>query len=250
MSLSSLVPAFFLIAGSSVVAVNAASLEQVRDVRLVGALGQAAGTYTTTFDRQNGADTRVVDDVSLKHRAGIIGVGSFGSIAGTGSPLLGISLTQHQIETDTARQLQVGAPRTVGNANATVFGLHVGWAIQVTGGLHVEAMVHAGYGGFTGGETITTVNVETLEVSTDEWRSSHNGWYAEVGLTGTMAYTFASSGIQLFVQGAYFKGEGENSINRKETPGSNGVNFLIDSVVVSEYEIDNAIISAGLGFRF
>ena len=218
----------------------------VRDMRLIGALAQSAGTYTTELRFDSGASGGAVEtDAVLRHRAGILGLGSWGSIDGIGAPLIGVSITQHQIETDTTRVLFAGQPASKGEGNATLFGLHVGWGMKLLGRLHAEATAHVAYGGFTGEESITTTDGTTF--STERWHSSSNGWMSEVGLTGTLVYTFATR-LQLFVVGSYLKGQGENTI-RERREGTD-IFTLTNASLDAEYEMNQVIFSAGLGFRF
>lgn len=228
---------------------SAADGPTVGDMRLHGAVGQSAGTYTITTVVDGFPTETKRSDAVLKQRFGILGIGSIGSIDGFGAPLIGVSLSQHQVRTEDQRRVHndpalIQVP-SEGLATATVFGLHLGWGIQLIGRLHGEVSVHGGYGGFTGEETITAGG------DTERWHSSRNGWYREVGFTGTLAYTFAT-GIQLFAQGTYISGEGENSISEKRSTSgtTTTVTTLVGGHVEGAYDIDETIISGGLGYRF
>lgn len=251
-SMNSLRTSALLLSATVSVALGSAALSAaestgpvVRDVRLLGALGQSAGTYTTELKFDSGAsDGKVETDVSLHNRATLLVLASLGSIDGIGAPLIGFSVTQHQIETDTSRSLFFGQPSSQGVGTATLFGLHVGWGTKLLGRLHAEATAHVAYGGFTGEESITTTDGTTF--TTARWHSSTNGYMSEVGLTGTLVYTFATN-IQLFAAGSYLKGTGKNSIREKREGTT--VYTLSNARVDAEYEMNNVIISAGLGFR-
>lgn len=244
-----LAPSLLIVALAAGLTAVESSGPQVGDMRIYGATGQSVGTYTITTVVEGFPTETKRSDAVLRQRVGILGIGSLGSIDGFGAPLIGVSLSQHQIRTDDSRLVHtdpdlIQVP-SEGLATATIFALHLGWGVHLTRGLHVEATVHGGYGGFTGEETITAGG------EASRWHSSRNGWYGEIGVTGTLAYTF-SSGIQCFVQGSYIKGEGENSIKEKKSTsgGTTVTTTLVGGYVDGEYELDDAIVSAGLGYRF
>lgn len=217
-------------------------------MRLYGAFGQSAGTYTI-ISKVDGLPTETKSsNAVLKQRVGLMGIGSIGSINGFGAPLIGVSFSQHQIRTENKRLVHtepsLGDIPSEGVATATIIGLHLGWGLQLIGRLHGEVTAHGGYGGFTGEETITVGEPE-------RWHSSRNGWYGEYGLTGTLAYTFAT-GIQIFAQASYLKGEGENSITEKKSTSGNTTTTttMTGGSVDGIYDLDETIFTAGLGYRF
>lgn len=240
-----LAPSLLIVVSTSLVAANTDG-PTVRDMRLFATTGQSAGTYTTILMMDNGSNAgERVSDATLRQRIGLMGIGSLGPIDGAGALLIGVSLNQHQIRTENSRVLFPGQPSSEGIGTATIFGLHVGWGLHLTRGLHAEAVVHVGYGGFTGEETITVT--DGVNDFTNRWHSSKNGWYGEAGLTGSLHYTF-TSGIQFFVQGSFISGKGENSITERKE--GNDVFFITNGAIESEYEIEDVLLSGGIGYRF